>query len=250
MFNYSTKIFNELSKEKFKWIVILFSVCILGLLVCYPVSILFWKSLVDKARNFTISNYVLVFTDPGLLSSLKNSMILGVSSALFCLFIGLPMAFAVGRTNMPFKKLVSAMVLVTFVIPSFIQAIAWILLLGPQAGIINVFLRDTLHIPLTLNIFSMPGLVFVVSLNFFPFVYYSALASLNNVDPAYEEASRVAGAKTWETVVKISLPLVSPAIITGLILSFLHAVAVFGAPVAIALPARFHVLTTKIYQLF
>jgi ABC-type sugar transport system permease subunit len=81
MFDYSTKICNELLKEKFKWIVIFLSVVILGLLVCYPVGILFWKSFLDNTKHFTSSNYALVFTDPGLLSSLKNSMILGISSA-------------------------------------------------------------------------------------------------------------------------------------------------------------------------
>ncbi len=250
MVGYFTRIYDEIAREKVKWAIIAVSVGVLALLVCYPIGILFWKSLFDQAGNFTLGNYVAIFADVGLFSALKNSLIVAVSSTLLSTFMALPIAFAVARTNMPLKNLVSAMVLVSFVIPSFIQAIAWILLLGPRSGLVNVVLRDTLHLPVTFNIFGMPGLVFVLSLNLYPFIYYNILASLNNIDPAYEEAARMTGAKARRTALGISFPLASPALVTGTILAFLHAVSAFGAPVAIALPARFHVLTTRIYQLF
>ena len=245
-----SNIYREITKEKAKWIIIAITISLLGLLICYPVGILFWKSLINEMGNFSLKNYVLVFTEPGLSSALKNSVIISFFTTLFSALVGIPMAFAVARTNMPLKTLVTGVVLVSFVIPSFIQAIAWILLLGPQAGFINVFLRDTLGFPFAANIFSMSGLIFVLTLNHYPYFFYSTLASLNNIDPSYEEASRMVGAPVWRTAVGISFPLVSPAIVTGAVLCFLNTMAAFGAPIAIGLPARFHVLTTKIYQLF
>jgi len=242
--------YHDVTREKIKSTIMASAVAILGLLVVYPIGILFWKSFLDQAGNFTLANYVAVFTEPGLSVALKNSLIVASWTTLACAAVGMPMAFAVARTNMPLKTLVTGAVLISFVIPSFIQAIAWILLLGPRAGLINVFLRNTLHLPLNLNIFGMPGLVFVLTLNFYPLIFYGLVAALNNMDPSYEEAARMVGAKSWQSAIGISFPLVSPALFTGIVLVFLDGVAAFGAPITIGLPAKIPVITTRIYQLF
>lgn len=250
MTSYLSRLYDEFTKEKVKWAIIIGSIVILTVVVCYPVGILFWRSFHDKIGDLSFGNYVKVFTNPGLASSFKNSLIVAIGTTLGCLFIALPLAFGVARTNLPFKRLINALILVSFVIPSFIQAIAWILLAGPRAGVINVLIRDTLHIPITLNIFGLTGVIWVLTLNFYPFIYYSVIAALNNIDPAYEEAARMIGAKPWRTAVGITFPLVTPALASGSILTFLHGVAAFGAPITLALPAGTHVLTTRIYQLF
>jgi len=245
--------YDEVRKEKVKWIIMASAVAVLGIVVVYPIGILFWKSLLDKAGNFTFSNYIAVFTEPGLSTAFKNTMILAFWTTIACTALGMPMAFAVARTNMPLKNLISAAVLISFVIPSFIQAIAWILLLGPRAGMINVFLKKIFGLPWSatiFDIFGMAGLVFVLTLNFYPLIFYCLIAALNNMDPSYEEAARMVGAKSWQSALGITFPLVTPALLTGIILVFLDGVAAFGAPIAIGLPARIPVITTKIYQLF
>ncbi len=96
-----------------------------------------------------------VFTEPGLVSALVNSIVISIATTVFSLVLALPMAWAVSRTNMPGRQFMRVAVLVAFVIPNFISVIAWILLLGPNAGLINVFLRDIFGIARGWNIYSM-----------------------------------------------------------------------------------------------
>ena len=78
-----SNIYREITKEKAKWIIIALTISLLGLLICYPVGILFWKSVVNEVGNFSLKNYVQVFTEPGLSNSLKNSVIISFFTTLF-----------------------------------------------------------------------------------------------------------------------------------------------------------------------
>ena len=111
--------------------------------------------------------------------------------------LALPMAWAVARTNMPGRQFVRVSVLVAFVIPNFISVIAWILLLGPNAGLINVFVRETFGIARLFNIYSMEGLVLVLTFSFYPLIFFAVTAALDNMDPSYEEAAQMVGAPAW-----------------------------------------------------
>jgi iron(III) transport system permease protein len=160
------------------------------------------------------------------------------------------MAWAVARTAMPGRQLLRVAVLIAFVIPNFISVIAWILLLGPNAGLINVFLRDTFGIAGAFNIYSMSGLILVLTFSFYPLIFFAVTAALDNMDPAYEEAAQMAGASAWRASLGVTMPLVLPAVLSASVFVFLEAMGAFGAPAAIGHGARFHTLTTKIYELF
>ncbi len=114
-----------------------------GGLVLYPLGILFDIGLRTEDGALTLANYRSVLTEPGLVSALINSLIVSAATTALSLVIALPMAWAVARTAMPGRQFIRVAVLIAFVIPNFISVIAWILLLGPNAGLINVFLRDT-----------------------------------------------------------------------------------------------------------
>ena len=140
--------------------------------------------------------------------------------------------------------------MIAFVVPNFITVIAWILLLGPNAGLINVFLRDVFGIASAFNIYSRSGLVLVLTFSFYPLIFFAVTAALDNMDPAYEEAAQMSGASAWRGSLGIVMPLVLPAILSSSVFVFLEAMGAFGAPAAIGHGARFHTLTTKIYELF
>jgi iron(III) transport system permease protein len=237
-------------REPIKYIVILTAVAALAVLVCYPVYLLFEFSLYDDAGKFTLSNYWAVFTRDGLVSALMNSLILAFFVPLSCLLLGLPMAWFVSRTDMPFKGLVRAFAGIAFIVPSFIAVIAWIFLLAPNSGKINKLLMSLFGLETPpINIFSLEGLIFVESMHFYPLVFFAVTAALDNIDPSYEDAARNLGAGRFRTAVTVTLPLVTPAILSGLILCVLDALAAFGAPAALGFPVNIHVLTTKIYTL-
>lgn len=226
------------------------SIVILVFLVGYPIGILFMKTFVTKQGYFTLQNFIKVFTESGLYTALFNSFYMAGWVTFLSLLIGLPMAWAVARTDMPGKTLIIGMVTVCFVVPSFVGAIAWILLLGENVGKLNVLARQILPIKHIMNIFSMKGLIFVLTLHLFPFVFLNAKSALDNMDPAYEDGAAMSGSNPFKTVIHITLPIIKPAIFTGGMLVFLSALASFGAPAALALPAGFNTLTTKIFTLF
>ena len=165
--------------------------------------------------------------------------------------IGLPMAWAVGRTDVPAKRFVHLTAVVAYITPPYLTAIAFVNLFGPNAGLVNRFMRETLGLPaLTFNVFSMAGLVLVTVLHTFPFVYLLAASALESVDASMEESAQVLGAGRWRTAALITAPLVAPAILSGALIAFVNAIALFGSQAIIGLPGRVYTLPTRIYALF
>jgi iron(III) transport system permease protein len=112
-------------------------------------------------------------------------------------------------------------------------------------------MRDVAGLPwLTFNIFSMPGLVLVTVTHTFPFVYLLAASALQSVDASYEEAAQILGAGKLRTALAITAPLVAPAVLSGTLLGFVNAIALFGSQAIIGLPGRIVTLPTRIYALF
>jgi iron(III) transport system permease protein len=184
-------------------------------------------------------------------NALKNSLILGAWTGLFSMIIGLTLAWAVSRTDVPFKPFIQATATLSYLLPPFLTAIAFTYLFSPNAGLINVLMRDVLGLPwLTFNIFSMTGLVIVTVMHTFPFVYLLASSALQSVDASYEEAAQILGASKLRTAFAITAPLVAPAILSGTLLAFVNAIALFGSQAIIGLPGRIVTLPTRIYALF
>ena len=160
------------------------------------------------------------------------------------------MAWAVARTDIPFAATIRTGALLSFVTPPFLGASAWVILAGPNEGWLNLMFRSfTGASPDThlFNIFTMPGLIFVMALYVIPLVFIIALSGLNNISSDLEDASNIAGAGTLSRVV--TLPLVLPALFAGLILASLEAMIIFSTPAMLAIPAGQHVMTTQIRAL-
>src|SRR5215468_1229066 len=180
-----------------------------------------------------------------------NSLILGAWTGLFSVLIGLPLAWAVSRTNVPWKPLITATASLAYLSPPFLTAIAFVNLFGPNAGLVNKFMRDAVGLPwLTFDIFSMAGLVLVTVMHTFPFVFLLATSALKSVDASYEEAAQILGANKWRTALSITAPLVAPAVLSGTLLAFVNSIALFGSQAIIGLPGRIVTLPTRIYALF
>ena len=165
------------------------------------------------------------------------------------------MAWLVSRTDLPGKRLLRALILASFVTPPFLGAFAWVLLGGPNAGLINQWyyalfgLKPFEATPL-INIFSAGGMVFVMALYTFPYVFTFVANSLDVIPSELEEASAILGAPAWRTALDITLPLVVPALLAGFLIAFLQSMTLFGTPAILALPAGIDTMTTKIWSLF
>jgi iron(III) transport system permease protein len=151
----------------------------------------------------------------------------------------------------PFPTLFRATATLSYLSPPFLTAIAYVNLFSPNAGLINVLLRDVLGAPwLTFNVFSMAGLVLVTVLHTFPFVFLLASSALQSVDASYEEAAQILGAGRLRTALLVTLPLIAPAVLAGTLLAFVNAIALFGSQAILGLPGRIVTLPTRIYALF
>jgi iron(III) transport system permease protein len=226
------------------------AVMALIVLVVLPLASLVLGSVMDEGR-FTFDHFADVFARRLYYQALLNSLVLGAWTGLFSLLIGLPLAWAVSRTNTPGKGFLKLTASLAYLTPPFLTAIAFVYLFGPNAGLVNRFVGDTLGLPfLVFNIFSMSGLVLVTVLHTFPFVYLLASSALESVDASYEESAQILGAGTWRTALRITAPLVAPAVLSGTLLAFVNAIALFGSQAIIGVPGRIHTLPTRIYALF
>ena len=226
------------------------AVLCLIVLVVLPLFSLLLGSVKGEA-GLSLEHFQEVMTGRLYLTALKNSLILGAWTGLFSLLIGVSLAWAVSRTNVPAKPLIQITASLSYLSPPFLTAIAYVYLYSPNAGLLNVLLRDVLGVPwLTFNVFSMTGLVLVTVLHTFPFVYLLASSALQSVDASYEEAAQILGAGKFRTAFSVTAPLVAPAILSGTLLSFVNAIALFGSQAIIGLPGRIFTLPTRIYALF
>lgn len=235
-------------RSSWVWLV---AIVILVLLVVNPLVRLLVVSFQTDTGAFTFANYTAAYGRTRHIDALVNSLILGVSAASLCLVFGVPMAWALSRTDMPFKGLIWVSILGTFIIPPYLGAVGWILLAGPNAGWLNraiVAITGAESGPF--NIYSMPGLVLVVACYSFPYVFVFTKSALDLVSSEMEDAANILGAGNLRTTLMITLPLALPAIIGAFILVFLEAIALFGSPALLALPGRFHVVTTQLWQFF
>ena len=237
-------------RDKSFWVWLL-AVAVLLVLVVNPLLRLVLASFQQPDGTFTLAYYAAAYGRLRHLDALVNSLVLGASAATLCLAFGLPLAWALSRTDMPGKGLVWVSILGTFIIPPYLGAVGWMLLAGPNAGWLNrafVALAGTDAGPF--NIYSMPGLVLVTACYSFPYVFVFAKSALDLLSSEMEDAANILGAGTLRTTLSITLPLVLPAIVAAFILVFLEAIALFGTPALLALPGRFHVVTTQLWQFF
>lgn len=201
--------------------------------------------------GFTFGNYAAAYGRERYVQALINSLELGACAAVLAGVFAIPLAWAVSRTNMPGRGFVRMAVLATFITPPYTGAVAWILLAGPNAGWLNrAFMALTGTDTGPFNIYSFPGLVFIIALYSFPYIFIFTSAALELVSSEMEDAANILGAGTWKTMRRITLPLALPAILGGLIICFLEAIALFASPAMIAIPARFNVVTTQLFQFF
>jgi iron(III) transport system permease protein len=222
----------------------------LVVLILLPLGWLATMSVTGPAGP-TLTHYASAFTDVALLRALWNTVILAFWVGLVSVAVGAPMAWLCARTDMPGATVLRGLILASFVTPPFLGAFAWVMLAGPNAGVVNRLYRSLTGAtdPLV-DVFTMTGLVFVIALYTLPYVFIMLTNTLGLVASDLEEAAAILGARRFQVALTVTLPLILPALASGFILSVLQAIALFGSPAILALPAGFHTITTQVWGLF
>jgi iron(III) transport system permease protein len=231
------------------WILL---VLVLLFLVAVPIGKLLVVSFEKQGSGeFTFANYLTAYGRARYLDALVNSLILGTASALLSAVFAVPMAWAVSRTDVPGKGVIWGMVMGAFIIPPYLGAVGWILLAGPNSGVLNQAWRwvSGAETPIV-NVYSFTGLAVVIALHSFPLIFIFVKAALDLISSEMEDAANILGAGTLTATRRVTLPLVWPSILGGIIVVFLETIALFGTPAMIGIPARINVVTTQLWQFF
>ena len=231
-------------------------IAILGFLVLYPTAMLLIGALtttnpVVEGFHFddlSISNFLTVATNPNVGAALANSMIACGGGTIVAVVIGLSFAWVVVRTNTPWKGLIASAGMLPLFVPPLVAGVAWSILGSPKTGLLNL-LAAKAGIPFHIDLYTMPGMIFVFGIYYAPYVYMFTAAALKNMDPSLEEAAEISGASALRTMATVTFPLILPAIISGMLLSFVVMLGIYGVPAVLGSPANISMLTTYIFAL-
>lgn len=225
---------------------------VVGYLVLVPLGMVAWGSLRSVPAGvegaLTLDNYRRAITSPMVRASIGNTLVFGTLSTLLACTLGVYLAWVTERTDAPLRSIIRILALTPLVVPSILTAIAWTLILNERIGIANAFLSASLGVQEPIfDAYSMGAMVWADGTNSFTLPYLLTAASLRSMDPALEEASLTAGASRRYTLRRVTLPLMTPAILASVLLVFITTIGSFAVPATMGLPGGIRVLATEIY---
>jgi iron(III) transport system permease protein len=236
------------------WVV--FLLAILTFLVIYPILTLLLGALTDtnpvvegfSLRHLSVANFITVLINPNVAGALFNTMVACTGGTAIAVAIGLTFSWIVGRTNTPFKRLIAAASILPLFTPPLVAGVAWSILGSPRTGLINTMFKWA-GLNWHVDFYSLTGLVAVFGIYYAPYVYMFTASALRNMDPSLEEAAEISGASAFATLFTVTFPLIMPAIISGMLLSFIVMLGIYGIPAVLGAPTNIDVLTTYIFKL-
>ncbi len=214
--------------------------------VCYPALVLVWYGLSRDAVP-SLANVVVVLADPDTWRVLANTLYVATATTLLAGLLGTALALLIARTDLPGRSAFQGLLVLPYLVPPFVGALAWLYVLGPTGLVNQAWMTWTGREDPLVRIYGSGGIILAMTLYKYPIAYLTVLAGLARVDPALEEAARGAGAGPWRAARDVTLPMAAPGIAAGLTLVFLSAMAEFGTPAILGFPAKYFVLATKIY---
>lgn len=229
-------------------LILMISIAILVIFVAWPVLLILFNAFFVEGKFNSIDFYN-VLTEPETFQALKNSFVIACMTTVGSVIVGTFFAWLVTRTDLPYKTFMKSLFLVPFMLPSFIGALAWKMLLSPHSGYINKLWMDLFNTTEPLfNIYSYAGIALVEVMYLFPFVFIQVCGALERMDPTLEESARISGAGLLTITRKITIPLVMPSIMSGALLIMLYSMAHFGTVAVLGIEQGIYNIPTLIYE--
>jgi iron(III) transport system permease protein len=230
-------------------------VALISLFVLLPVALILvsafqagdgasaWSALTARLSDPGIWSLGCV-AGPGRCGVAWNTLALAALTGVSATFLGLVFALLVTRTNGRWVRPMRAITILPIVTPPFVLGLALILLFG-RNGAITSLMGDMFGIAPSRWMYGMSGVWLSQMLAFAPIAFMTLLGVVEGVSPSLEEASGTLGASSWQTFVKVTLPLMRPGIANAFLLCFIESMADFGNPMVLG--GNFHVLSTEIF---
>jgi len=229
---------------------------LLAFLVIYPVLMLVFGALsdsnpvVDGFGKFrpSLDHFLQVLGNENVHLAFFNAIMACGGGTALAVTIGLAFSWIVVRTNTPAKGFIAGASMIPLFVPPLVAGVAWGILGSPKTGLLNTAFK-WIGIDWRVDFYSMAGLILVFGIYYAPYVYMFTASALRNMDPSLEEAAEVSGASAFTTLFTVTFPLIAPAILAGMLLSFVVMLGIYGVPAALGAPANINVLTTYIFKL-
>jgi iron(III) transport system permease protein len=234
----------------------------------FIVAVLLWLILIPLAQTilssfrtghpavpgpFTFNNYLVAYSSPLTYRMILNTIVFAGGGTFISLFLAILFAWLIERTDMPLRNVCWALILIPMAMPGLLFSMAYVLLLMPNVGIVNVLLRHVispLGIQLTegpINIYSLGGMIFLDGFRGVVTAFLLMVGAFRMMDPALEEASWASGADNWATLRKVTVPVLLPAVLAAAIYCLTSAMESLEAPLLVGVPGRIFVYSTMIY---
>ncbi len=247
-----------------QYILALLILIVLAYLVLVPLANMVWATLTWGEGDFRISpdavpgEFKLAHWERVLLGSqaddlllvpLRNSLLVGGLASIMALGIGGLFAWLLTRTNLPGRNSLRTMLILPYLLPSFALSLAWITVfksanLGGRPGLFEVIIGSPP--PKWLSFGPVP-MIIVLGIHYFPFAFLVISGALATIDAQLEEGAELLGASRWRILRTITFPLVSPAFLSALALTFGKAVSNFASAALLGVPEGYYVLSTMIF---
>jgi len=225
-------------------LIVVFTIMFLS--VVYPIFYIFKASFISPDTGaLSLDSYKTFFHYPYYLRCLGNSLFVSGMATIFATILGVPFAFFLSRFHVPGKSIIKTLGTLPLILPTFIGAEAWLILLGRNGLLYNMFHKIGIDIP---TIYGWKGIVLVFSLQFFPFVFLMVSAAINSIDSSLEESATNLGASKLRVFRTVTLPVVTPSIFAGGLVVFYLSIENFGVPILIG--EDFRVLSVQAYNEF
>jgi len=229
------------------WSLGLLVVVVLGYLVLSPLVYLVWRGL-TTGQGFGLGNIAAAYGVPGTGEMLLNSFLFAGGSALVSTVTGTALAFFCVRSNAPMKPLLYAASIVPLIVPGILYTIAWVYLVGGNVGVIKRAFNTVglgFAVP---DAFSLPGMILIDGLHLSPLVFLLMYAAFRSTDPSLEESAMMSGATVPQTVRRVTLPLVRPALLGAVLIMLVRGLESFETPAVLGMPSGTWVFTSRIYD--
>jgi iron(III) transport system permease protein len=229
------------------WSLGLLVVVVLGYLVLSPLVYLVWRGL-TTGQGFGLGNIAAAYNVPGTGEMLLNSFLFAGGSALVSTVTGTALAFFCVRSNAPMKPLLYAASIVPLIVPGILYTIAWVYLVGGNVGVIKRAFNTVglgFAVP---DAFSLPGMILIDGLHLSPLVFLLMFAAFRSTDPSLEESAMMSGATVPQTVRRVTLPLVRPALLGAVLIMLVRGLESFETPAVLGMPSGTWVFTSRIYD--
>lgn len=210
----------------------------------YPFSSMIINSFREPgSKAFSLENFKTFFSLPYYYETLFRSLKIALITMLITLIVGLPIAYLMTRFNVAGKKALHILMIISLMSPPFIGAYSWIILFGRSGVITKLVARIGITIP---TIYGQGGIIMVLSLMMYPYIYLYVSGALGSIDSSLEEAAENLGSSRFRRLLTITMPVVLPSILAGAVVVFMTALADFGTPMLLG--EGYKVLPVMIYE--